>query len=123
MGRLEPSVGDGVRLPRSCQHTETTRGQVDSAGGVRPQVTTGASPRRPPQFASFLESALSLRIIFQRNLRAPPGFRDRSEPSTRTFVHEKLKRGLAFVGVLHGVSDLVFARASSSGGLVVHAGE
>ena len=26
-----------------------------------------------------------------------------------------LKRGLAFVGVLHGVSDLVFARASSSG--------
>ena len=69
-----------------------------------------------------LESSLSLRIIFQLSCSST-GFRDRSEPSTRTFVHEMLKRELAFVGVLHGVSDLVFARASSSGGLVVHAGE
>ena len=121
---LESSVCGGVGLPRSCQHTEATRGQVGSAGDFRQQFTTDTSPRRlQPNSRVFLESALSLRIIFQRNLRAPPGFRDRSEPSTRIFVHEMLKRELAFVGVLHGVSDLVFARASSSGGLVVHAGE
>ena len=76
------------------------------------------------QFHSRRESSHHVELLTSCNFRAPPGFRDRSEePSTRTFVHEMLKRELAFVGVLHGVSDLVFARASSSGGLVVHAGE
>ena len=48
MGRLEPSVGGGVRLPRSCQHTETIRSQKTGeqcwrCSTVRQQVTTGAS--------------------------------------------------------------------------------